>query len=274
VISPDASYRGAENQLYRVEVHDGGSVGTVGEHPTFKWSRENGSVIFPVRSIAETMVGVEHLGRDRRSTLNPGDWVELVDDGVVFREGAGPLARVEAVDRDGLTVTLSLPEGSDPLPALSREQADARHALLRRWDHAGDPADNGGALMITESESTPAGLEDGWIGLEDGIEIWFEQGRRYRTGDYWLIPARVATGDVEWPDAVDDQGEPMLDGDDNPIGAALPPHGPAHYYAPLFVLPQTQNGQNPRPRDCRCRIRRLPCYPYAFSGAGIGGNNL
>jgi len=38
----------------------------------------------------------------------------------------------------------------------------------------------------------------------------------YRTGDYWLIPARTATGNVEWPD-----------------GKALPPKGVDHHYAPL-----------------------------------------
>ncbi|MEQ1601128.1 MAG: hypothetical protein ABL885_05085 [Methylophilaceae bacterium] len=35
---------------------------------------------------------------------------------------------------------------------------------------------------------------------------------QYRTGDYWLISARVATGDVEWPGEV---GKPQ----------ALHPHG-------------------------------------------------
>ena len=45
-----------------------------------------------------------------------------------------------------------------------------------------------------------------WIALEDGILIQFQPvqspgtgANTYRTGDYWLVPARVATGDVEWP---------------------------------------------------------------------------
>lgn len=276
IISPDARYRGAENQLYRVEVHAGGKVGEAGQAPSFKWSRDNGTVIFPVRSVAGTVVSVDHLGRDGHTTLSRGDWVELVDDGNVFRETAGPLARVEDVDRDALTMTLSLPQGAPPLPALTEEEAAASHAILRRWDHAGDPKANGGALPIVEHPSTSAGLAQDWIDLEDGVEIWFEQGRTYRSGDYWLIPARVATGDVEWPDAVDAAGTPVVDGDGNPIGAPQAPHGPAHYYAPLRLMPRIVGGSDPGTSDCRCRIKPLPCvdYRYAFGRVGIGGNNL
>lgn len=36
--APEAKYRGQENQLYRVEIHQGGSAGEA----TFKWSRDNG----------------------------------------------------------------------------------------------------------------------------------------------------------------------------------------------------------------------------------------
>ena len=44
-----AAYRGVENQLYRVEVHTGGSAA----HATFKWSRDNGSVELAVDSITD-----------------------------------------------------------------------------------------------------------------------------------------------------------------------------------------------------------------------------
>jgi Family of unknown function (DUF6519) len=62
-----------------------------------------------------------------------------------------------------------------------------------------------------------------WIDLEDGVQIQFSAGGEYRTGDYWLIPARVATGNVEWPQ----------DDDLNP--QPLPPHGIEHH-TPSWVL--------------------------------------
>ena len=44
----------------------------------------------------------------------------------------------------------------------------------------------------------------------------------YRTGDYWLIPARAATGEIEWPGGT----EPK----------ALPPRGVEHHYAPIGFI--------------------------------------
>ena len=40
-VPADAGFRGTENQHYRVEIRDGGAVGTA----TFVWSRDNGSVV-------------------------------------------------------------------------------------------------------------------------------------------------------------------------------------------------------------------------------------
>src|SRR5205085_4076087 len=51
ITSPDARYRGAENQLYRVEIHRGGTARS-SPPATFKWSRENGSVVLPVRHVS------------------------------------------------------------------------------------------------------------------------------------------------------------------------------------------------------------------------------
>lgn len=201
ITPPDARYRGAENQLYRVEIHQGSSDKNGRPQPaTFKWSRDNGSVVFPIRRLSGAVATVEGLGRDGRTGLQPGDWVEVVDDGYALRNEPRPLLKVQAVDAMAMTVTLSgVPDGDY-----------TNHPLLRRWDSPD-------TIKIEEGKSLP---------LEDGIEIEFQSLREegenhsYRSGDYWLIPARTATGDVEWPGPVDDP-------------AWLPPHGVAHHYAPL-----------------------------------------
>ncbi|SFM49937.1 DUF6519 domain-containing protein [Nitrosomonas communis] len=73
----------------------------------------------------------------------------------------------------------------------------------------------------------------------------------YRTGDYWLIPARVATGDIEWLVELDDKGKPKLvDGNKDPIPKQ--PFGIDHYYAPLAILATDGN-----PHNCRCSFTSL-----------------
>src|SRR5215831_6720481 len=71
-----AGYRRLENQLYRVEIHDGGPPGQA----TFKWSRENGSIVASVTawpSGAGDQVTVNSVGRDAVLGFAAGEWVEL-----------------------------------------------------------------------------------------------------------------------------------------------------------------------------------------------------
>ena len=51
--------------------------------------------------------------------------------------------------------------------------------------------------------------------------VYFEPGKMYRTGDFWTVPARTATGDVEWP--TDAARRPLLQ---SPMGIQV-------HYAPL-----------------------------------------
>jgi hypothetical protein len=218
-IPSEARYRGPENQLYRVEIHRGGTAAPPGapDGATFKWSRENGSVIFPIRAIADRSVTLETLGRDARSGLQVGDMVEIVDDNYTLLNQVTPLLGVDAIDYDKNTVTLK------DYPAPSVGQDPGKHPLLRRWDQrtgdSGRPTQDGIAIVEGETDQY-------WIELEDGIQVQFQptvSQPRYCTGDYWLIPARTATGDVEWPGPV---GDPY----------ALGPRGVEHHYAPLWII--------------------------------------
>jgi len=208
--NPDSRYRGPENQLYRVEVHNKGiflADGSGAPKATFKWSRENGSVVFPIRSIEGATVTLETLGRDERLGLKPGDLVEVVDDRYVLENRAEPLLTVKSMDPETFVVEL----GSAPASSVGSDPKD--HPILRRWEGTAEVSRN------------PDPATDGYLTLEQGVEIYFNEGE-YRTGDYWIMPARTATGDVEWPGPATD---PQL----------VEPHGIVHGYAPLAYLAVT-----------------------------------
>ncbi len=252
ITDPEDRYRGRENQLYRVEVHRGGrlSDGT----PTFKWSRDNGSVVFPIRELSEspgegktiTKVTVDGLAPQGRSSLKEGDWVEIVDDDYVLQRRSEECRWVIKVDVFALTHQITL-EGEKG----ARAGKDlAKHPLLRRWDHRQDYADPSDPHVpdLHDDSGTLLIQKDTWLTLENGVQIYFHDDGsdpHYRTGDYWLIPARTATGDVEWPQKPDNEGKL------HPV--ALPPHGVTHHYAPLAVVNTGEKSYI----DLRCRFPNL-----------------
>jgi hypothetical protein len=249
IISPEARYRGAENQLYRVEIHLTGPAWDGEEYTkstaaTFKWSRDNGSVIFPISKLEGSVATLGHLGQDDRRGLKVGQWVEVMDDELALRSEAGPFLQIEAIDLVEKIVTLSNPEDVQ-LPAYTIN--DPRHPLLRRWD--GDE----GLTLIKEADT-----DQDWIDLEDGIRIQFQlaqvsSSHKYRAGDYWLIAGRSTTGDILWPTEKGTAGKLL------PL--ALPPHGIAHHYAPLAIISVNATGQVTVASDCRCIIKEATVCP-------------
>jgi hypothetical protein len=182
------------------------------------------------------MVTLEHLGRDSSRSLAPNDWVEIVDDDTVRDEQVGILAQVDSVYPDELRVKLKTP-GGGPLPNYpAPEDYVTKHVLLRRWDYrtieqAGTTAQKAGLAQAATDGALPV-QEDTWLTLEHGVQIRFQgappgEAHTYRPGDYWLIPARTATRDVEWPrEKVQDELR----------SKAVAPHGVEHHYAPLAII--------------------------------------
>jgi len=241
IVSPESRYRGPENQLYRVQIHNGGTV--VGDSakngPTFKWSRDNASNTYGVVLVEGAVVTLDNVGRDAGSGLRPGDWVEIVDDKYGWQNQVDPppLLQVEKVDRGRSQITLKT-QSSYPFDKHS-------HPVLVRWDQkAGDPRKGDtelyhGAALIREEAG-----DRFWLTLEDGVQIQFENSdppNTYRTGDYWLIPARTATGDVEWPQK---HGKPH----------AISPHGIEHHYAPLAIV-KFEGNVFSNQADCRYQFK-------------------
>jgi hypothetical protein len=196
------------NQLYRVEVHS-----VDGQSATIKWSRENGAVAFPITDISTAadgkacVVTLGEFGRDLQS-LQAGNWAEIVDDDAALSDAMPrALTQIESPNLLRSQVTLN---AQPPLADSEQQQRIlTRHPALRRWE---------GVLTI--------GLAAGpkWIDLERGIQVQFTGGGTYRRGDYWLIPARAANGQIEWPPDPAGQPQEQL------------PHGIYHHYSPLALL--------------------------------------
>lgn len=234
-VPPRSRYRGIENQLYRIEIARGGPPAAQGG-ATFVWSRENGAVAFPIERVAGTQVKLADVWRDARFGIGVGDIVEVVSDSSGL--GDEPLFdRVEDWDPDSATVTLENP------PAV-QSGGPRRPLLLRRWDHGGRRGKVENAPKTTPQNELL--IEEGKpLAIEEGITIRFEpppDGENfYRSGDYWLIPARVVLGDVLWPR-----------GPNGP--APLPPHGIERHLAPLALVDIGGDGKPAVIRDLRNRI--------------------
>lgn len=175
-----AGYQGLENQLYRVEIHQGGNINTA----TFKWSRENASVVTAVNTIGvkSPIITVAGLGPDANLGFQPGQWVELSDDSYQFGDlpnQPGLLFNIVSTNPAGLQVTLD-----NPVYGI-----DTRlNPRMRRWDQPKDAGNNAGIPL----SATP-------ITLENGIQVWFSSDGTFQAGDYWTIPARTANGEIDWP---------------------------------------------------------------------------
>jgi hypothetical protein len=182
-----AGYTGLENRLYRVEIQD--ASGT----PLFKWSRSNASEASAISNCNGNVVEV-HLTTEGDIVWTKGDWVELVDDDIVLSQRSGDLVQVTDVSQSPDRLVLSDAASVNP----------NCHPIVRRWDGTG-PVEEGRRIE-----------------LEAGIEISFGSGI-LSDGDYWLIPARSATGSIEWPT---DGNTPRW----------VRPRGIRHHYAPLALL--------------------------------------
>jgi hypothetical protein len=238
-LPPTGGYRGLENQLYRVEIHDGGSAGTA----TFKWSRENaapGSRIVSFVSPGE--LELETLGRDEVLGLRDGDWVEILDDARELAGIPGEMRRISIVPSKLRNIALHAPLPADLQPASFPDDdfARQRNLRVRFWNQRGlvsRTAANGATAAYVDLDATPlrgvitvpAASET--LLLENGVTVDFRGtgARGFRTGDYWVFAARTADASVERLEQA-------------------PPRGIHHHYARLAIW---DAGASAPPTDCR-----------------------
>lgn len=214
-LPPDSGYRSVENHLYRVEIHTAPGLAA----PHFKWSRDNGMHRTRYTLIEDGALVVDSLGRDEVTALKSGDWIEIRDDRALKNKRGGFFARIGQVV--GGRLKLAELRAAADLTALTDGTGQPNlnalppAATIQRWE---------GGLPVTANPAS------GWVVLELGVEIRFQAGAML-TGDFWTIPARSLTGDVEWP-AHPVTGAPL----------DLPPECLDRGYAPLAIVDHTAGG--------------------------------
>jgi len=240
LLPPQAGYKGLENQLYRVQVHDAGPAGSA----TFKWSRDNAIVASRVSAISSsdgiTNIVVDSLGRDEMLSFKEGDWVEITDDHRDLKGQAGELRRIKlggGINPTTRTITLDgnplpLGSGNKQFLIVDDNQTEPSHnTRIIRWDQAGTVFRENGS----EYTNLDANTSDGLITIPAaGTRLFLERGilvdfsleevvdeadfeAEFKTGDYWTIAARVNDATVE-----------LLD--------RAPPEGIHHHYAKLAIV--------------------------------------
>ncbi|HEY1964861.1 MAG TPA: DUF6519 domain-containing protein, partial [Acidobacteriaceae bacterium] len=246
-LSDGTGYTGMENQLYRVEIHQPGAATSGGA--TFKWSRDNASVMSGVTAIASvtnsagnpaSQLTVVSLGRDQVLGFAPGNWIEILDDALELNGQPGELCQIDTVDFSARTLTLTTTlTVSFPLVAGGNQTDPASHVRIRRWDQAGKIyesdgttvwVDLGAAASTGDIPVPPAGTT---LILENGVTISFDEspaGGSFQTGDFWTFAARTADGSVE-------------------TLTKAPSRGIHHHYARLSIVDLSV----PSATDCRTK---------------------
>jgi hypothetical protein len=226
-IGASGGYQRLENQLYRVQVHDGpDAASTTAPDGTFLWSRDNGCVVAGIGALelvdaGNAVLTLDRLGRDEELSFRAGQLLELTSRDRELRGLPGFLADAGP------------PTGFD-LPVAWRGTAPAALAAL------------GAAPIVRRWEGGPAPITADLTDLEGGVRVRFPTGGRARTGDYWQIPARTVrlayglaqvSGTIEWPPGPGDDVE-------------QPPAGIDHHVTPLAVLVRS-GGLWSTGSDCR-----------------------
>jgi Family of unknown function (DUF6519) len=250
-LAPNTGFTGIENQLYRVEIHQGGVASTApagtasSQLPagtaTFKWSRNNASVATAVTGISQgaTVLSVQSTGKDDVLRFSANDWVEITDDWLELNGQHGELHQVDIVTDSANTIKLRTAVTAASFPVGANGLTDPkRHTRLIKWDQKGKVYESDGTSVWTDLDAAgssgdiPVPPPGTALILENGATVSFDLNPgtgSFKVGDYWNFAARTVDGTIE-----------------NLIEA--PPRGIHHHYARLAILTL---GSTTPPPDCR-----------------------
>ena len=275
-LSPNTGFTGQENQLYRVEIHQGGTPAAAplagytfplpANTPTFKWSSNNACVQTSVSNIASvstssgsvSQLTVASLGRDPILGFAAGDWIEITDDAYELNGQPGEIYQIANTVSSANLITLS---GAVSSHFPTGATTPSLHTRIRLWDQSApgfsgivNSTDSSGNTQLwinlsgtNSNGQIPVPPPGTTLELENGITVAFDLSPEpttanptaFRTGDYWLFTARAADGSVE-------------------TLTAAPPLGIHHHYAKLAIVtfpntaPDCRVEWPPSQSSCNC----------------------
>ena len=219
-----------ENQLYRIEIHQGNATeADQNETVTFKWSRDNGAIAAQVELIDGNIINIKNAGRDAQLAFPVGQLIEFSNDSLTLNGQPGILATVQATQSNRLTVKWKTADEKAP--------ENLKDLIVRRWD---------------SSDAVPIGTPNFEHELEQSITAQFSD-KRYKTGDYWLIPARALAGSIEWSPETQTA------------------HGTRHRYCSLALLERTAT-QFSVLADCRFIFKPITSGLVSKAGDTMTGS--
>jgi len=283
-LTPSIGYTGMENQLYRVEIHQGGSANASGSanpvSATFKWSRDNASVITAVTAIGSatnvagnqtTQLTVQSTGRDDILSFKSGDWIEITDDFLELNGQPGELHRIETNGVSKALKTITLQTAVSSVFQTRMTRSNDYHTRICRWDRdpTGKVLQSDGVTVWTDLDAPsstgqipvpPPGTS---LILENGVTVTFSvnpaivnpAGGSFAPGHFWSFAARASDGTVQ------------------PLKQA-PPIGIHHHYARLAVVTFPSSFSDCRTiwpptisagADCACTV----CVDAADHNSGV-----
>jgi hypothetical protein len=221
-------YTGQENQFYRVEIHQPGSLLPGGASlqvtsippgtGTFKWSRENASIQTAVTEIKvginsagqpATVLTVHGLGRDQVVGFSADNWIEITNQTLDDNCQPGEIYKIDSVKVSSSSITLTgLLSCNFPASSIAAN----KYTRVSRWDQSGRIY-TGDNVLYCDLDATAAGASNpnGFYGipvpppgtkliLENGITVEF--GLSLPNGvfvamDYWNFAARTVYSSVD-----------------------------------------------------------------------------
>ena len=174
---------GLANQFYRLEVHQAGNLGSDGNIPIFKWSKNNATINARIINVNGNNITIDKILYDDEDIGFAVDrWIEISTYDYELTGRSGLLVKITGVQDNVISTNdWQKPNDEEFAKFVTALQSDG---FIRRWDSGPMEAvvDTGGLYSLV---------------LENGLELRLSPGD-YKTGDYWTLATR-SPNSIDWP---------------------------------------------------------------------------